>query len=82
MVQSMMWCSQTVSQFGLLIFCLIISNPYQVSALTINNFFSFGPANGDTQLPDGDDLVDSQTFSAPFLFYGQAYTSFGVSKIM
>ena len=83
LVQLMMqWCFRLVSQFGhgLLILCLIISSPpSRVSSLTTNDFFSFGLANGDAQLSDGDDVVASLNFLAPFFFYGQTYTSYGVS---
>ena len=56
-----------------------MSQTLQVSALTRDEFFSFGPTNNDSSLPEGDDMVASQDFFSPFFFYGQAYTSFGVS---
>ena len=66
---------------GLLLFyhCFILTLSPQVSALTRDNFFSFGPRNNDSSLPEGDDIVTSQNFPAPFFFYGKTYTSFGVS---
>ena len=58
---------------------LIIFLINQVSALTTNEFFSFGVFNEDAALPDGDDVAVSEDFIAPFFFFGKTYTSFGVS---
>ena len=51
----------------------------QSSALTIDEFFSFGLTNGDTEMTQGDDLVVSVSFQDRFLFYGNSYAFFGVS---
>ena len=62
----------------LIILCLIYGEP-QASALSIDDFFPFGPANGDSQLPGGDDEVSSEPFPGSFQFFGKSYSFFGVS---
>ena len=48
----------------------------RVSGVTINEFFSFGQGNGDSELSLGDDDRVAVPFLSTFLFYGKAYTSF------
>ena len=52
------------------------------AGLTLDDFFPFGPGNGDNQLRDGDDEVVSVQFLADFFFFGQAYTFFGVRVLI
>lgn len=47
----------------------------------LDDFFPFGVENGDSQLIDGDDKVESLPPLTKFYFYGQAYTYLGVSSI-
>ncbi len=62
----------------LLILFHAISLSLQISESPLSRF-PYGPENNDSSLPRGDDEVASQDFLAPFFFYGQTYTSFGVS---
>ena len=52
------------------------------AGLTLDDFFPFGPGNGDNQLRDGDDEVVSVDFLSDFFFFGQAYTFFGVCVLI
>ena len=80
----MMRCSDTVRVFfKVLIFCLVCGK--QASALSINDFYPFGPLNGDSELPKGDNTINPVTlaivtFPAPSFFYGESFGDIAVSK--
>jgi hypothetical protein len=81
-VNHLMMRFQILSVWLLILFhaiCLSLQNPESPDGLTRMDFFAFGPENNDSSLPHGDDQVASQDFLSPFFFYGQTYTSFGVS---
>ena len=61
------------------ILCYFVYREPAVSGVITNEFFDFGTANGDTELPRGDDVVALEPFLNSFLFYGKSYSSFGVS---
>ena len=64
------------------ILCFVYGSGGPVAAVTIDDFFPFGTANGNAQLPDGDDEVAEVQFMSTFLFYGQSYSFFGVSSLL
>ena len=62
----------------LIIYC-ILQYGNQVSAVPISQFFSFGLANNDAELGDGDDLTTSLLLPDSFFFFGASYNLIGVS---
>ena len=78
----MMRCSDILRAFlKVLILCLVCGK--QASALSVYDFYPFGPLNGDSELPKGDSDRTSPvniTFPAPFFFYGETFRDVFVSK--
>ena len=61
-----------------IIYC-ILQCGNQVSAVPLSQFFSFGLANNDSELGDGDDLTASLLLPDTFFFFGKSYNLIGVS---
>ena len=74
-------CSDIVHVFfKALILCLVCGK--QASALSINDFYPFGPLNGDSQLPNGtvDTAFARGSFPTPLFFFGEPFPDITVSK--
>jgi hypothetical protein len=67
--------------YVLIIFC-IIQCGNQVSAVPISEFFYFGLASNDAELPVGDDRTASLLLPAPFFFFGESYNLLGVRILL
>ena len=79
----MMQFSETVHVFFMVLVICLVCGKQLASALTINDFYPFGPLYGDSQLDDGVDVLSSQvTFPAPFSFFGESFPEVVVSKLM
>ena len=60
-------------------FLMFLLNTQEISTLTIQDFYPFGPEHNDTQLTQGDDLVESVMLPIEFPFFGKMYSTLGVS---
>ena len=58
---------------------MFLLNTQETSTLTIHDFYSFGPEHNDTQLAQGDDVVESVMLPIEFPFFGKMYSTLGVS---
>ena len=47
--------------------------------LTVQDFFPFGLEHNDTELPRGDDQVESVVLPIELPFFGKVYSTLGVS---
>ena len=76
----MMQFSETVHAFFMVLVLCLVCGKQLASALTINDFYPFGPLYGDSQLDDGVDVLSRQViFPAPFSFFWRVIPS---SKLM
>lgn len=66
------------SCLSIFVFMLLL-NTQEASTLTVQDFFPFGLEHNDTELTPGDDEVKSIPLPIEFPFFGEVYSTLGVS---